>query len=108
MSAHTPGPWTPFILDTPLDAIPAYVRACIEASPADEFYFISASRADGVPVDVCHVGNGPTREANARLIAAAPELLEALRKVLDMVASGVPDLDTVVAARAAIAKTEAA
>lgn len=33
-------------------------------------------------------------------------LTAALQKVLDMVASGVPDLDTVVHARAAIAKTE--
>lgn len=75
---HTPGPWTPFILDKPMADIPAYVAQCIEASQGAEFFFIFATAKDG-PVDVCHVGNGPRREANARLIAASPEMLEALQ-----------------------------
>jgi hypothetical protein len=33
-------------------------------------------------VVVCYTGNGPTSEANARLIAAAPELYEALDALL--------------------------
>ena len=35
------------------------------------------------PADVCHTGNGPTSQANAILIAAAPDLLAALKKALN-------------------------
>lgn len=79
MSAqHTPGPWMPFILDKPLSEIPAYVEKCIRVGTSMEFFFVAADMPDGA-VNVCHVGNGPCREANARLIAAAPELLAAVR-----------------------------
>ena len=49
--------------------------------------------------------NAQLTDANARLIAAAPELFEALKSVLDMASSGVPNFGTVVSARAAIAKS---
>ena len=49
----------------------------MQPSPETRFLFISGDNGDG-DVDVCHVGNGPRGPANARLIAAAPELLEAL------------------------------
>lgn len=75
---HTPGPWAPLILDKPLAEIPAYVEKCIGAGPGAEFFFVLSEQPDG-PVDVCHIGNGQRREANARLISAAPEMLEALR-----------------------------
>ncbi len=42
--------------------------------------------------------------SNAILIAAAPDLLASLKSVLDMVASGTPNLKVVIAARAVIAR----
>ena len=84
----TPGPWEPLILDRPLQEIPAYVAQCIENSAGAEFYFVGAVGEDGAPVDVCHVGNGPRRDANARLIAAAPLMLEALRLAAKFAATG--------------------
>jgi hypothetical protein len=48
--------------------------------------------------------NAQLTDANARLIAAAPELLEALKSVLDMVSSGKTSLGLVEYARSAIAK----
>ena len=47
---------------------------------------------------------GPETEANARLSAAAPDLLEALKNMLDDSAPGV--VQRYQAARAAIAKAE--
>ena len=85
---HTPGAWTPFILDKPLAEVPDYVQKCILAGSGSEFFFVGAETLSG-PVDVCHVGNGPCREANARLIAAAPELLEELRKTLALYDSAI-------------------
>ena len=82
MSQHTPGPWGPFILDKPLNEIAAYVDDCIKASGGADFYFVQGPHIDGGTVDICHVGNGPRGLANARLIAAAPDLLEALRTLL--------------------------
>lgn len=80
-AAHTPGTWEHFILDKPLDEIAAYVATCIKASPGRDFHFVMGRDERG-EVDICHVGNGPRSEANARLIAAAPELLEALVDVM--------------------------
>lgn len=74
---HTPGLWEHFILDKPLDEVAAYVATCIKASPGRDFHFVMGRDERG-EMDICHVGNGPRSEANARLIAAAPELLEAL------------------------------
>lgn len=86
MSKHTPGPWlyksNGSYFDVGIDnhedsVIPVYPTVCI-----------------GVPHD---------QEANARLIAAAPDLLEALEAVVR-----VADRDTVEfrMARAAIAKAK--
>jgi ketosteroid isomerase-like protein len=84
---------------------------------------ISATWEDGEEVQVCalfttkwtytepdaHAKNDRMRresEANARLIAAAPELLEALEAVMSGQIGGTPDLDAerFQKARAAIAK----
>ena len=87
---HTPGPW-----------------AKIGASVAN------ASTRKTIAVAVGCDGNSGEEEANARLIAAAPELLEALEAFLraPSVGSGGPGSSTIVvqdfnlrAARAAIAK----
>lgn len=61
MSAHTPGPW--FWADNVPDAPPQY-RMIVDADGAT----------------VCDPS--PMSEHDARLIAAAPELLEALRAIL--------------------------
>lgn len=69
MSNHTPGPWT-------LGTDPRYpAEPCVDAI------------VDGVVwhVALCHMGLGPddsSAEANARLIASAPELYAALKEAL--------------------------
>ena len=78
----TPGPWNPFVLDCPLQKVPAYVKKAIKASKGDAFYFVTCKKHDG-EYDVCHVGNGPTSRENAFLIAAAPDLYEALDAILN-------------------------
>jgi len=84
VSAHTPGPWTV-----------GYLR--IEGR-ADIY-------ADSEPTSIASV-----REANAALVAAAPELLEALKVVLPYAKSlpyfSKPCAAAVEQAEAAIAKAE--
>jgi hypothetical protein len=69
MSNHTPGPWI-------IGIDPKYPsEPCIDAV------------VDGViwHIALCHMGLGPddsSAEANARLIACAPELYAALKKAL--------------------------
>lgn len=89
---HTPGPWTAHNMVhaegrpmTP-DEIGEYVANSVRMSPETRFLFISAEQ-DGGDVDVCHVGNGPNGPFNARLIAAAPELLEALKMWRERISS---------------------
>ena len=89
MSAHTPGPWravpnAPGISDTVIDSGRMVVADVISRKSTDEL------------------------RANARLIAAAPDLLEALRALVDLQeaneASETKALDFWDHARAAIAK----
>lgn len=82
MNKHTPGPW--FMTGELLG-----YRSRINSTPQNLGW------------DLAHVCNGPEADANARLIAAAPDLLEALEFVI----RGVPDTwEGVQKARAAIAK----
>lgn len=85
MSAHTPGPWEIAVLRADLDPVeqfremlahgtgPIWAVWCPEhplsrgQHPRPEHAVLSAT-----------VGNGPASEANAHLIAAAPELFAAL------------------------------
>jgi len=90
---HTPGPWIAYHMThaergdnlTP-EELGEYVCNSVKksalASGTTDFLFVSAEKPDG-PADVCHVGNGPTSPANAKLIAAAPDLLHALTMVRD-------------------------
>lgn len=64
MSKHTPGPW--FMTK----GLPGY-RSRINSTPQNLGW------------DLAHVCNGPEADANARLIAAAPDLLEALQLMVD-------------------------
>ncbi len=103
---HTPGPWH------------------VDPKAAEESFFedVSILRHDGLAVAVA-VHNGdiipPEPEANARLIAAAPDLLEALKpfaECCDSIGREIPDSKDTSSwtfqagdfrrARAAIAKAE--
>ena len=100
---HTQGPWH----TTEPNAINGKRFICTE--PADGvFYTIAITMGDAA---WSHIDDA----ANARLIAAAPELLEALRLALDCLdvyapdyMHGMPKNHYINAARAAIAKAEGA
>lgn len=96
---HTPGPW-----DVEID----------ERIDERGLYYVAGynihSREDGAVVGIEGICCGPRDEANARLIAAAPELLAACAGLLDALrTSGVSNGAIRFAedqARAAIAKAE--
>jgi hypothetical protein len=72
---HTPGPWSILCLNS-------YERPGIEALDGTLSIVVIGFKDD--PLDDCGV-DGETREqelANARLIAAAPDLLQALEDVM--------------------------
>lgn len=76
---HTPGPWT-------LQTVPTSCGICHKIGP-----FPAKQGSPDKPTHACvyvdYPGNGPREAellANARLIAAAPELLEALREAVDL------------------------
>ena len=80
MSKHTPGPWT-----------------FVHEGGIDGGYFIDAKE------DVVVLPRGRLNEADARLIAAAPDLLAALKAVMEAAEKWSPAIDQ---GRAAIAKAE--
>lgn len=57
MTKHTPGPWQ-----------------------VDKTYGLIMA-GNEIEIAACHAGRGADAEANARLIAAAPEMLDALEKI---------------------------
>lgn len=91
MSAHTPGPW---------------VALC---EPTLSRYRIGAGFAAAESVAVVYMAkvDGVT-EANARLIAAAPDMLAALREADSLLDSASIEGQTRNMIRAAIAKAEGA
>lgn len=96
MSKHTPGPWRVEIDDSP-DAAWAWQWPTIVS---DEYEVVGT---EGL------YGDLETDMANARLIAAAPELLVALQLMVDRFLDtegsyGVWENEAIEAARAAIAK----
>lgn len=88
MSKHTPGPWETNRFHAILGGT--------------EIQYVNGSGRPQVAL-ACVVEEG-SQEANARLISAAPELLEALRGVLRVADRATDEFD---AARAAIAKATA-
>lgn len=94
-AAHTPGPWE-----------------CKHRAGSDEMYRTEIFSAKHGGIATCawtpkNCGNGVTatyREANARLIAAAPDLLAALQFMLDSEVHGWDILPAQEQARVAIAK----
>jgi hypothetical protein len=101
MSAHTPGPWRfePRIWNTP-DA---------ENREASDGSIVSLKNGER-DWFVARVDNAPQAEANARLIAAAPELYEALEfcvlVLMNIAPAGGVYNPALTKARAAIAKAE--
>lgn len=100
--SHTPGPWS---VEKPLE----FELSIVEADkPTHEWKFIA-----NVPIAPEFEFPQATAEANARLIAAAPDLLAALKAMDESLCNG---FDTqaarhagrmaLIAARAAIAKAE--
>ena len=99
MSKFTPGPWV-----ADLHIYPVMVSSQSETWLLVDELGNEEGRAGSF---ICNTGNN---KANARLIAAAPELLEALREIVSQIDQGgaggkVFDRDACIAyARAAIAK----
>ena len=96
MSAHTPGPWAVWTE---------------EKTRRDDVYI--AGNPTGAPGGMRHLAymvstsDGDQTEANARLIAAAPDLLAALESALAMICEECADgecTEQAAAARAAIGK----
>ncbi len=89
MTTHTPGPWQVTHEDpTQVCDSDGEMRGCS-------------------PIAQCTVGTKRERKANARLIAAAPELLDALRKLAKLYdAMGAPRGACRILADAAIAKAK--
>jgi hypothetical protein len=103
VSGHTPGPWT--VVESSDKRQQGYIRCAHKFAPEAE-ECIAVARVTQRCFDRA------TTDANARLIAAAPDLLEALRRLADSISY---DRDPAVepyfreplkAARAAIAKAE--
>ena len=86
MGEHTPGPWV---------AVGAGVYTESD-DPCLEIIFSAHNTRSA---------SRETAKANARLIAAAPEMLEALKKILFLTNNATRD-DIALVARAAIAKVE--
>ena len=89
---HTPGPWVAANMvhaerggAMTLDEIGLYVansvRKTIDHGGSPEQFLFITGTEDGGP-DICLVGNGPRGPENARLIAAAPEMRDAIKEKL--------------------------
>ena len=92
MSKHTPGPW---------DVSHGY-DGSISVDTVNHVRLNLTTACKVVVADICNheMAESFSSEANARLIAAAPELLEALEYAIKQV----PELETVPGIAAAIAK----
>lgn len=106
MTAHTPGPW--LIWTEPCPDKDTAKRELSLLVDGTEPFTPSLPMVTGLEgTCVATTGCGPTSAANARLIAAAPELLEALVAICDELEAG-DDTDAALiakhAGRAAIAK----
>lgn len=99
MSKFTPGPWT-FSTDNQFGDTRFYI-AQQEGAPYTPHYSDVAT----VIAETCVGDQLAIQEANARLIAASPELLAALQGVLRVADRATDEFD---AARAAIAKATGA
>ena len=94
MSKHTPGPWKPYQVQNAINGEPLDKWGVAEANPQYPM----------LPHSVTSKNDGTLTEPDARLIAAAPDLLATLKAAephLYMATDGIRQ-----AVRAAIAKAE--
>ena len=120
MSAHTPGPWIWSFFCKPsgepiltVEDVAEVTAGSAKYSERAELFGVTLDDADkhedGRATVVCYTGNGPNAHNNARLIAAAPELLDLVRGVSDLsVLVNFPDRerDLILRARKLIASIE--
>lgn len=99
---HTPGPWifSEFCkadgspIET-VDDVADTVRQSAQRGTRAQLFGVSLDDADAPDAEgrstvVCYTGNGPNAHNNARLIAAAPDLLAALKEALSELATEYP------------------
>lgn len=118
---HTPGPWRIGIYrkDATRPPTPEEMKEILcetidrtleHPGSIPDFYLVLSSDDPKDPIHTALVGNGPTSEANALLIAAAPDLLAALTDALLVMTSQKTTLeehaDAITKARIAINKAE--
>ena len=88
MNQHTPGPWINTFFckrdGAPIETVEDVaetIAGSARYSERAELFGVSlddaAQNPDGRSTVVCYTGNGPNAHNNARLMAAAPELLKA-------------------------------
>ncbi len=93
LGEHTPGPWERAYVGfdgVELESKDEFLRFCAECWDKTEasgerqkhLHCTYGTDDKGEEVVVAIVGNGPKSEANAHLIAAAPDLLEACKGIL--------------------------
>jgi hypothetical protein len=106
MSGHTPGPW----MIEPYSDEDETLYVCANYMPTDDGF----ARATWIAECDLQDGNLAENAANARLIAAAPDLLAALKETLNYwkstgFADCEPECDCIVeSVRAALAKADGA
>lgn len=102
MSTHTPGPWR---LEEVVDRS---IKHLCPVADVDGFSLLTVVHTEGNDGDECIPFAAVYRDADARLIAAAPTMYEALKAAEPYLRHANVAYNVYVQARAAIAKAEGA
>lgn len=98
MTQHTPGPWTVQNLE------PSTIGHDWVDGPNRRRIAVCSEIVGSGPHGYCQLVDTDEIAANARLISAAPDLLDALKRMVDVPGGEDGDFRAIAAARAAIAK----